>query len=155
MLNSVQEGHGFCSNNPLKKAISFGEWSGQPVLTNGKCPEIRSGTTLTGLTSLTGFVVVLRSMNCWLETKRSHSLDNSWFKRNKPSYLSIVDDLLFWFRFTGSWHTNCHINVDESKVTLYCMQNNFLLFLHHLHITFGAGLVCFLSVPALPFSGIT
>ena len=45
MLNSVQEGDGFCSNNPLKKAISFGEWSGQPVLTNGKCPEIRSGTT--------------------------------------------------------------------------------------------------------------
>ena len=124
-------------------------WQMESVLRSG------SGTTLSGLTSLTGFVVVLRSMNCWLETKRSHSLDNSWFKRNKLSYLSIVDDLLFSFWFTGSWHTNCHINVDESKVTLYCMQNNFLLFLHHLHITFGAGLVCFLSVPALPFSGIT
>ena len=49
---------------PFEKAISFADWSGQPVLTNGKCPEIRSGITLTVLTSLTGFVVVLKSMNC-------------------------------------------------------------------------------------------
>ena len=48
ILNSMHEGDDFSAKTLWKKPISFAnwlirQWSGQPVLTNGKCPKVAIG----------------------------------------------------------------------------------------------------------------